>query len=73
MLKHVIAVLQYILIHGEVKRGKVMNITGLKRRSVTDLISELLKHRYVQAQSSKGPLQLRLNSKLALALFPELI
>ena len=62
-----------LLIQGELQRGKVKNIIGKKDRTATTLIQTLLHLDYLESDSPKGPIRLKLNTKFASYILPELI
>lgn len=61
------------LIHqGEVRRGEVADICGVKQRRATQIVKELFDARVVRSESVYGPLRLNIGADMAAVLFPEL-
>ncbi|MFG1495381.1 Fic family protein [Saccharospirillum sp. HFRX-1] len=66
--------LRYVLVHGEVPRGKAQEVTGLPERSCRRVVKALLeKHELMAAKSSRAPLKMHIPLRLAQDLFPRLI
>jgi Fic family protein len=61
-----------ILHRGEIARGEVARITGLKERTSRELLSQLLRANIVGSSSEKGPVSLRFPTDAADVLFPRL-
>jgi len=66
------AVLQEILRVGELPRGKVAPISGLKERTARDLLSALVADGILASDTPKGPVSLRFPVKSLDILFPRL-
>jgi Fic family protein len=63
----------YLLLHGEIPRGKAGDALGLKERSARSVVSELTKRGFVTSDTEKSPIRIRFDSTLATYLFPELV
>lgn len=70
--KNAVKVLEELLYKGELPRGEVQNICGVKRRRATEIIKELLNSNLVTSSSAHGRLQFHLTRGLAITLFPKL-
>lgn len=66
-------VLDELFYKGEIERGKVQSICGVKRRRGTEIIKELLDKKLVQSNSPHGRLNLYFTDESALHLFPKLV
>lgn len=64
--------LQEILYRGEIARGDVAGITGLKERTARDLLKLLLQDGILSSPSEKGPVALRFTVDARDVLFPRL-
>jgi len=64
-------VLTYLLRLGEIRRGDIQSIAGVKPRQANKIGASLLKAGYVQSDSPKGLLRLKANQEVVRALFPE--
>ncbi len=60
------------LYHGEVARGDVPRITGLKERTARSLVSTLIKEELLQSTSSRAPLRLKITATVGAYYFPRL-
>ncbi|MDQ7062546.1 MAG: Fic family protein [Sulfurimonas sp.] len=63
----------YLLIHGEMPRGKAAEVLGLKERSARNVISELVKRDFLISNTVKSPIRIRFDAVFAKYLFPELV
>ncbi|MFZ4604159.1 MAG: Fic family protein [Caulobacterales bacterium] len=61
-----------VLHRGEIARGDVESITGLKERTARTLLSQMLQARVLGASSEKGPVSLRFPVDALDVLFPRL-
>ncbi|MBU1658049.1 Fic family protein [bacterium] len=62
-----------LLLRGEFKkRTQIDEILGLSRRTTTGITKELLRRDYIQSDTPKGSIRLKINSHLAEHIFPEL-
>ena len=68
-----VSVLEEMLYKGNLSRGSVQDICGVKRRRATEIIKELLNSRLATSRSVHGDLQFNLTRDLAAALFPKLV
>ncbi len=64
-------VLTHLLRVGEMRRGDIQNIAGVKSRQANKIGSRLLKENYAQSDSPKALLRLKANREVVRALFPE--
>ena len=71
--KHSYSLLKELIIKGEIKRGEVQKVTGLKESASTKLIRELLKRGFIQSDTPKGEIRIKFSAKFAMRLFPDLI
>jgi len=71
--KHSDKIFKYLLLSGECTRGKVPEIIGMKDRTASRIISELLKRNFIMSDSKAGPIRLKINSSMASYLFPMLV
>lgn len=60
------------LVHGEVPRGAVPELTGLKERTARDLVSQLVSEGLLRAESHRAPLSIGLPSTVVPYWFPRL-
>jgi len=65
------AILSHLLRVGEMRRGDIQKIAGVKARQANKISSHLLKEGYVQSDSPKGTLRLKANREVVRGLFPE--
>lgn len=65
-------ILEYIFLLGEVGRGQVRELCGVKERRANQIVQEVLGSGIAQTPSAYGPLRLKLTVDLAAALFPDL-
>lgn len=63
----------YLLIHGEMPRGKAVEVLGLKERSARNVLSELVKRDFLISNTVKSPIRIRFDAIFAKYLFPELV
>ncbi len=66
------ALLQQVLLRGEVPRGDASAITGLKERSARDLLSSLVEDGVLGSDTPKSPVSLRFPVHAVEILFPSL-
>ena len=71
--KHSEKVFKYLLLSGECSRGKVPEIIGMKERTASRLISELLKRDFIESDSKAGAIRLKIEASMASYLFPMLV
>ena len=71
--KHSEKIFQYLLLHGECKRGKVPDMIGMKERTSSRVISELLKRDFIESDSVAGAIRLKIGADMASFLFPMLV
>jgi len=64
-------VLTYLFKVGEMKRGQIQTIAGVKERQANNITSSLLESRLVESPSPKGRLSIRFNTLLRRTLFEE--
>ena len=65
-------VMERVLLLGEVPRGEVAGICGVKKRRVTQIVKELLDEKLTRSESAYGPLRLSISADMAAVLFPQL-
>lgn len=65
-------VLRRILLQGEVPRGEIPGICGVKQRRATQIAKELLSAKVARSGSAYGPLRLDISADMASVLFPAL-
>jgi Fic family protein len=66
------AVLEEILMRGEMPRGAAMRVTGLAERTAREVVRELVALGIVASETPKAPLALRFHSAFVEDLFPAL-
>jgi len=71
--KHSEKIFKYLLLSGESVRGKIPEIIGMKERTASRIISELLKRNYIESDSKAGPIRLKIGASMASYLFPMLV
>lgn len=71
--KHSEKIFKYLLLSGECSRGKVPDIIGMKDRTASRIISELLKRNFIESDSKAGPIRLKIGASMASYLFPMLV
>lgn len=71
--KHSEKIFKYLLLSGECVRGKVPEIIGMKERTASRVISELLKRKFIVSDSKAGPIRLKIGASMASYLFPMLV
>lgn len=62
-----------LLLYGEIPRGRVPALIGAKERKSSGVIKELLARGYLVSDTAKGAIRLKIGSRLANYLFPELV
>lgn len=68
-----LALLKEVYERGEIPRGEVMSIVGLKQTNASLLIKELLKRGFLQSDSPRGPIRAKITASFAMRMFLELI
>ncbi len=71
--KHSEKIFKYLLLSGECSRGKIPDIIGMKDRTASRVISELLKRNFIESDSKAGPIRLKIGASMASYLFPMLV
>jgi len=71
--KHSEKIFKYLLLSGECVRGKIPEIIGMKERTASRVISELLKRNFIMSDSKAGPVRLKIGVSMASYLFPMLV
>ena len=71
--KHSDKIFKYLLLSGECVRGKIPEIIGMKERTASRVISELLKRNYIESDTKAGPIRLKIGASMASYLFPMLV
>jgi len=71
--KHSEKIFKYLLLSGECVRGKIPEIIGMKERTASRVISELLKRNFIASDSKAGPIRLKIGASMASYLFPMLV
>lgn len=71
--KHSDKIFKYLLLSGECSRGKVPDIIGMKDRTASRVISELLKRNFIESDSKAGLIRLKIGASMASYLFPMLV
>jgi len=71
--KHSEKILKYLLLSGECARGKIPEIIGMKERTASRIISELLKRNFIESDSKAGAIRLKIGASMASYLFPMLV
>ena len=66
------ALLEGVLVRGEIARGDAPLVTGLSERSARGVLSDLVERGSLASDTPKGPVSLRFNSSSADVLFPRL-
>lgn len=66
------AIVQDVLLRGEVPRGEASRITGLRDRAARDVLSQLTAAGLLASVTPKGPVSLRISATAAESLFPRL-
>lgn len=66
------AIVDEVLVRGEIARGDASRITGLKDRAARSALGALVEHGLLASASPKGPVSLRFPEKSRDALFPRL-
>ena len=64
---------RHLLLVGECTRGSVADVLGVKERTASRVISELLKRGYLASNSRVAPVRLKIGASLASYLFPALV
>lgn len=65
-------VMRRLLLQGEIPRGQVLEICGVKKRRATQIVKELLEAEITRSETAYGPLRLNITADMSAALFPEL-
>jgi Fic family protein len=68
-----VKLMNYLLLHGEVERGKVPSIVGMAERTARLMLSNLIKRGYFESTTPKSPIRIKFNATFASYLFPDLI
>ena len=71
--KHSEKIFKYLLLSGACVRGKVPEIIGMKERTASRIIAELLKRNFIASDSKAGPIRLKIGASMASYLFPMLV
>ncbi len=71
--KYASTLFKELLIHGEIPRGKVQNIINKSDRTATTLIKTLIEMDYLESDTPKSAIRLKLNAGFASYLLPDLI
>lgn len=71
--KHSEKIFKYLLLCGECSRGKIPKIIGMKERTASRVIAELLKRDFIESDSKAGSIRLKIGSSMASYLFPMLV
>lgn len=71
--KYASVLFRELLIDGEIARGKVKEIINKKDRTATTLIKTLLQLDYIESDTPKSAIRLKLNTNFASFLMPDLI
>jgi Fic family protein len=71
--KHSEKIFKYLLLSGECARGKIPEIIGMKERTASRLISELLKRNFIESDTKAGAIRLKIGASMASYLFPMLV
>ncbi|WP_457743578.1 Fic family protein [Sulfurimonas sp.] len=71
--KHSEKIFKYLLLSGECVRGKIPEIIGMKERTASRVIAELLKRNFIASDSKAGPIRLKIGASMASYLFPMLV
>ncbi|PHR56551.1 MAG: cell filamentation protein Fic [Arcobacter sp.] len=71
--KHSEKLFRHLLLVGECTRGSVAEVIGVKERTASRVISELLKRGYLSANSRVSPIRLKIGASMASYLFPSLV
>lgn len=66
-------VFKYLLLSGDCSRGKVPEIIGMKERTASRLIADLLKRNFIESDSKAGAIRLKIGASMASYLFPMLV
>ncbi|MDE1977609.1 MAG: Fic family protein [Elusimicrobia bacterium] len=65
-------VMEQLLFQGEIARGQVPEICGVKQRRATQIVKELLNAKIARSRTAYGALRLNIDSDMASVLFPKL-
>jgi Fic family protein len=71
--KHSEKIFKYLLLTGECSRGKIPYVIGMKERTASRVISELLKRNFIESDSKAGAIRLKIGVSMASYLFPMLV
>ncbi|MCB1078986.1 MAG: Fic family protein [Verrucomicrobiae bacterium] len=69
---HLARLLKALCLEGEIRRGEVAGILGLKGTASRDVIRRGLEEGLIRSSSEKGPIRLALSSRVVEAYFPRL-
>jgi len=64
---------RHLLLVGECTRGSVADVTGVKERTASRMIAQLLKRDFLVSDSRVAPIRLKINASMASYLFPSLV
>ncbi len=70
--KEALALLEQVLLRGELPRGDAERVTGMKERSARDLLASLVDDGIIASDTPKGPVSLRFPLHAVEILFPSL-
>ena len=62
-----------LLLCGEMERGAVQNVLGKSQKTSSNLLKELLDMEYLQSDTPRGKIRLKLNTFFASKIIPDLI
>ena len=65
--------LRHLLLVGSCKRGEVAEVVGVKERTASRMIAELLKREVLVSDSRVSPIRLKIGADMASFLFPSLV
>ena len=71
--KHSEKIFKYLLLSGECVRGKIPEIIGMKERTASRVIAELLKRNFIASDTKAGPIRVKIGASMASYLFPMLV
>lgn len=69
---HLARLLKALCLEGEIKRGQVAGILGLKGTAAREVIRRALEERLIESSSDKGPLRIAFPEKVIESYFPNL-
>jgi len=67
-----LAILRYLLVYGEMQRGKAAEVTGLGERAARDVLAAMVKSGWAASATPKGPVHLAIPISYIDRLFPAL-